>query len=319
MAESEGSKRSPLRMVLIVTVVSVLLYAALAIGGDIQALGDELNRYAWTAFVAGVGLATLNYGLRFLRWQLYLSRLGVSVPWRSSLRIFLAGFVMSVTPGKVGEVLKSVLLHEAHDVPIAKTAPIVVAERLTDLLALVLLAGVGALAFSGGAYAALLGGLIGLAIWLLIAVRPLGELALRIGDRLLPSSLAPKLRQAYGSLRVLVGPVSMAGATLLSVLAWGLECVSVYVIAAGFGSGLNLIESTFAYAGPTILGAVALLPGGLGVTEAGMVALVLDLGSFERPVAVAITILVRLATLWWAVLLGAGAFVLQRRAVRPAP
>src|SRR5207249_4789587 len=85
----------------------------------------------------------INYLLRFLKWELYLRRLGVRIPLSDSFLIFLSGFSLTVTPGKVGEVLKSYLLREAHGVPMARTAPIVVAERLTDLVALALLAVVG--------------------------------------------------------------------------------------------------------------------------------------------------------------------------------
>ena len=50
---------------------------------------------------------------------------------------------MSITPGKVGEVLRSMLLKASDGVPFTRTAPIVVADRLTDLVALVLLSLVG--------------------------------------------------------------------------------------------------------------------------------------------------------------------------------
>src|SRR5207248_2162695 len=83
-------------------------------------------------------------------WELYLRRLGVRIPLRDSFGIFLSGFSLTVTPGKIGEVLKSYLLREVHGVPMARTAPIVIAERLTDLVALAALALVGVGALAGG-------------------------------------------------------------------------------------------------------------------------------------------------------------------------
>ena len=67
-----------------------------------------------------------------------------------SLRIFLCGLVMSVTPGKLGEVLKAYLVRRHVGVPVTRTGPIVVAERVTDLLALVLLLFVSSLLFRTG-------------------------------------------------------------------------------------------------------------------------------------------------------------------------
>jgi uncharacterized protein (TIRG00374 family) len=61
-----------------------------------------------------------------------------------------------------------------------------------------------------------------------------------------------------------------------------------------------------------------MLPGGLGVTEAGMTGLLQTLGgpAMTKEVATAATILVRLATLWFAVAIGLvalGIFRLQQR------
>ncbi|MEO0326568.1 MAG: lysylphosphatidylglycerol synthase transmembrane domain-containing protein [Myxococcota bacterium] len=307
-----------LRRVALVTVLGVLVFAGLGIYGDARALAGQLGRYRWSAFALGLLLATLNYGLRWVRWELYLRALGVrGVALASSARIFVAGFVMSVTPGKVGEVLKSVLLEEAHGVPLARTAPIVVAERITDLLGLSLLTALGALAVSGGSTAAAAGIVLVVALWLAVALRPLGESALRLADAV-PGlrRLGPALREAYESLRRLVAPGPFLGATALSVLAWGLECVSLHVILQGFDEPgeVTLLEATFAYGAPTIVGAVALLPGGVGLTEAGMTGALLAVGVPSTSVATAATILCRLATLWWAVLLGVVAYLAHRRA-----
>src|SRR5437764_518800 len=61
--------------------------------------------------------------------------------------VFGAGLSLSITPAKLGELLKSYLLREMHGVPAPRTAPIVVAERVTDLIALLVLAVIGVAAF----------------------------------------------------------------------------------------------------------------------------------------------------------------------------
>ncbi len=303
------------RKILLATLFGALVFAALALYSDVRELRANLGRYRWSFFVFGLGLATTNYALRFGRWQYYLRELGVSlgatgggVPIGDSARIFVAGFVMSVTPGKVGEVFKSVLLESSHGVPLARTGPIVVAERLTDLLALVLLTALASTIFDEGVWIAAAGGTFVVLVWLACAWRPLGELALRLAGRLpVLARVEPKLRQAYDSLHALVHPRPLAVGSLLALVSWGLECVCLLVVALGFeGLTLSLAEATFAYGGPTIVGALVLLPGGLGATEAGMTGVLESLGHPEltTSVAIAVTMLVRLATLWWAVILG---------------
>lgn len=310
------------RKMLLATLFGALVFAGLALYSDVRELVANLGRYQWRYFLYGLGLATANYALRFVRWQYYLARLEVplgppgGVPTADSARIFVAGFVMSVTPGKVGEVFKSVLLQSSHGVPLARTAPIVVAERLTDLLALVLLTAVASLAFEGGGAIALAGALFVAVVWVACAWHPLGELALRIAGKLpVLGRLEARLREAYDALHELVRPAPLAVASLLALVSWGLECVSLLVIALGFeGVALSLLEATFAYGGPTIVGALVLLPGGLGATEAGMTGVLeaFDVPGMTTSVATAITMLVRLATLWWAVILGVFALVWHR-------
>ena len=86
---------------------------------------------------AVLGLSSLNYLLRFWKWELCLGWLDVrgegpddapNLTLGRSLVIYLAGLSMSVTPGKVGEVLRSGLLKASDGVSFARTAPIVVAD-----------------------------------------------------------------------------------------------------------------------------------------------------------------------------------------------
>lgn len=304
------------KKLVIATVFGVLVFALFSFYGDVRALGDNLSAFRWSAFGVGLLLATANYGLRFVRWEYYLRVIDVAVPRGQSALIFVAGFVMSITPGKVGEVFKSLLLWESHGVPVARTAPIVVAERLTDLFALVLLTALGSLVFADGIYVAIAGGLLVATIWVLCAFRPAGEFALRVAARLpLSSRLAPKLRIAYESLRVLIRPAPLAIATSMALVSWSLECLALLFIADGFeGVHLGLLDAAFAYSAPTIVGALMMTPGGLGFTEAGMTGVLQTIvgESLSSATAVAITLLVRLATLWWAVLLGLFALVVLR-------
>lgn len=267
-------------------------------------------------------LASANYVLRFLRWQFYLGAIEVSVPWKTSLLVFLSGFVMSVTPGKLGEVWKSFLLFETHQVSIAKTAPIVIAERLTDLLALVVLTAIGSLFFDQGAWIAAVGAFATFALIALVSIRPLGELALRAAAAI-PGiqRITPRLREAWESLAVLVRPRPLLLATGVATLSWGLECVALWIIVNGFSGGsIDLGPASLTYAASTIAGALAMLPGGLGVTEAGMTSSLQLLGDGVTPaIATGATLLVRLATLWWAVVVGAFALLVLRASHRFPP
>ena len=308
------------KKLLLSAVLAAFVFAALALYGDVAELRRTVQTFSLSAFVLALALAAINYGLRVVRWQLYLRRLGIHLPWGESTAIFLSGFVLSVTPGKVGEVFKSLLLYESHGTSIARTAPIVVAERLTDLIALVLLITVGATAFEHGTAVAASSALVVAFLFVVCTYRPLGHFLLGLCDRLpVLARVSHRLREAYDALLETTRPAPMAYGSALAFVAWGLECGSLYVIVHGFaGVHMSWDGAVFAYSTSTIAGAVAMMPGGLGVTEVGMTALLQTLGGpgMGAATATASTILVRIATLWFAVAIGGVALAVHRARYR---
>jgi len=123
-----------------------------------------------------------------------------------SFLIFLAGFSLTVTPGKLGEAVKALLLRESHGIPAARTAPIVIAERFTDLVGLLLLACVGVFTFhvTGAFWPPGSGNRPGLVV---ISVESIAMFFLRLSSRL-PGvrAFADKLHEAYQATAALLRP-----------------------------------------------------------------------------------------------------------------
>jgi len=305
------------RKILGVMLLGVLLYGGFAIWRGIDKMGAALASYHYWTFGAACALAFGNYCLRYLKWEFYLARLGIDgVKKSDSFLTFLSGFVLTVTPGKVGEVFKSLVLFETYGVPMTRAGPIVVAERVTDVLGIVALiviaAGIG---FKDGLiWAAIGGGLVAV----LIAVISSRKLSLGIVDVVakLPGrfgKLAPKLRQSYESLAVMLKPQNLVLPSLLSLVAWELECLSLWIILKGFGESTSVALSTFFYATSTLAGALIPVPGGLGVTESALMGQMVQLGHVVENNATAAMILVRFSTLWFAVVVGFVALTILKR------
>ncbi len=304
-----------LRKVLIAMLLGMALYVAYGLYTGYEAIRASLASFHWSAFAAALGLASFNYGLRFLKWEYYLRRLEIrGVPKLDSLLIFLSGFVLTVSPGKVGEVFKSAVLEETHRVPLERTAPIVIAERLTDVIGVVVLIAFGSASFSGGLGWALAGGaLVLLGLGLIFWRRPSDALLASLERHpKLGARLAPRVREGVESLRAIATPSSLLLPSALSVLAWGCEGLALQVLLLGFGSSAPLGLSLFFYSTATLAGAIIPVPGGLGVTEGLLREQLFHLGQVPEGVATSAMILVRFATLWWAVLVGFAALALLK-------
>ena len=299
-------------------IAAVIGVAALSMIGDVRELGDRLAGFGWWALVAAFALALGNYVMRFARWQLYLRRQQVTVPVPSSAIVFGAGLSLSITPAKLGELVKSYLLREMHDVPAPKTAPIVVAERVTDLIALIVLAIIGVAAYGvDPTLVVVAGALVGFGLVLLAWPTPTHALIDLVTRPRRLSRFREPLHETLRGLGALCRPWPLALATLIAVPAWGLECIGFALICNAFpGVHVDLGLAMVIYAGTTIAGALSFLPGGLGVTEGAMtVALVQGAARLDPSTAVAATLLTRLATLWFAVGIGVVLLAVAKRRI----
>lgn len=311
---------------LLVALLGVLVYGVLVVVRGEAIIRAQLRSYAWWTFGAACGLSLVNYGLRFLKWEYYLGVLDLRhdargarlFPWSESLLVFLSGFVLTVTPGKVGEMFKSLVLASIRGIPAERTAPIVVAERVTDLVGVIALITIGGSAFPGGLFWAAIGAaavatLLAIVAWPRVAgalLSPWGRLPGPAGR--VARKVVPKVEAALVQLRSLTAPKHLVVPSLLSIVGWSLEGVGVFLILRGFGSSLDVLKATFFYATATLAGALVPLPGGLGVVEKILEESMVGIGGVPGAIATAAMILSRLATLWFAVLVGFVALGLLR-------
>jgi uncharacterized protein (TIRG00374 family) len=293
--------------------LGVLLYGVFIAITGLNKIATTLDSFNWAAFVLALALATLNYLLRFGRWQIYLRILGIDIPPSDSLLAFLSGFVLTVTPGKVGEVFKSAILQQTHGIPIARTAPIVIAERLSDLIGVVLLIVIGSAGFSSGLPWAIAGtGVVLFGLALILWEKPLDLLLSFVHRHPRFGRFEPKLREALVSLRLLCRPSTLGPPLVLSVLAWASEGVALWVVLRGFGANPPPLLSVFFYETASLAGALIPVPGGLGITEGTLEEQLHHFGNVSTATSTSAMILVRFATLWFAVLVGFVALALLR-------
>ena len=111
----------------------------------------------------------------------------------------------------------------------------------------------------------------------------------------------------------MLAPRNLIAPTILSIGAWSLECMSLWTILRGFGETTSVTLCVFFYATSTLAGALVPVPGGLGVTESALQGQMTELGHVSASTSAAAMILVRFATLWFAVLVGFVSLSLLKR------
>ena len=294
--------RWPVKRLLLVLALAATAYALAVLwsGGS--------DRVAWSVLWSPAGLQAgalclLSYALRGLRWRLWMAHSGRYFGWVEGLRLYAAGFAFTPTPGNVGEALRGLMLTK-KPLPLLQSLAIFGAERLADLLCLLLLClpalvwlwrstawlewQMSATAWLGAAALAVVAGMVTLVVW-----RNRQQIFKRLGW----------LQEAW--LCLSVRPLVWLGLTLT---AWGAQGVAVWLICSALDVHPPMLNVIGFYAVAMVLGALSALPAGLGSMELVLTALLVAQGASTAQ-ALLITVLARLLTLWLAVGIGALALV----------
>jgi uncharacterized protein (TIRG00374 family) len=301
------------RRLLVPLALGLLALVGLVLVSDARELAGRLRDFDLALLVPVLALSLVNYVLRFVRWQVYLRRLGIRLSRVKSLGVFLVGFLLSVTPGKAGELGKAWLVRELGGGPALRVLPAVVAERVTDLLGVLLLLSLGALPFPGGRWIAALGVAGVAAAVLLLTWRQMAGVLFKLLERLpVVGRRVPVLADLYQTLRSLLSPDLLGIALFLSIIAWGAEGIGFFLVVREYAPRAELLAAVFNYTASTVLGSLSMLPGGLLAAEGSLTAL-LGAQGLDTAAAASATLIIRAATLWFAVLLGLAAlpFVLR--------
>jgi uncharacterized protein (TIRG00374 family) len=309
-----------LRSFWMVLISGVVIYAAIIFFSDPTSLTQVLGQFPKTIVLWVLLLSLVNYLLRFLRWQCYCAAIDASVPLRESAAIFATGLTMCISPGKVGEFLKAYLLERSANVPFGRGAAIVLAERITDVTAIVLLTLMGTIALTRGR-PILLGTILLLSLSVItLCSKTLRHSVLRWVARY---RRLTRLTSAVDLVGTELSKLMSASWFLLGVLvalgAWAAEGLGLHLILLGMGIKMDLPQVLSIYALSTFIGAASTLPGGIGPTEASLTTLLL-LREVPLSTAGPATVLIRVCTLWFAVAIGLLVISLaggQRLAVEP--
>jgi uncharacterized protein (TIRG00374 family) len=288
---------------LILATVAITVLAVAAAFRDIPAVGRALRDFNWPLLAPALGLSAVMHLLRFARWHLYAVRAAAGVLGAGeSLLIYGAGMGTHLTPGRAGEAVRFVFLRRATNTPVARSAPILLVERLTDGVGLLSLALPGALLLGLGGMGTVwvLAGLL-FALPLLASRRVHRRIVAMAHRTPLIRRYIAAIEEAVEELRGMLTPRLLLIAILLSTASVALEVGTFAVVLMGVGIELNadtLIRAAFVLPAAMMVSGLVIVPGNLGVAEGGIAALTRVTLAVPAAAAAGAAILVRFCTLW---------------------
>ena len=259
-------------------------------------------------------LSLANYLFRGLRWHLYARRLGLPTRLVQDIRHFIAGFAMSVTPGRVGELVRMRWLKRETGWSFERTAPLALMDRASDLVAMALILALGVTFSAAGIKGALPVTVLALGA-AYVATRPrlLSNMAgglYRIIGRW--PRLFARMRRAARSLGRFTSPAILVPATALGLIGWLAEGYAFHLLLVWMGADIGFWAAIAIFIFATLAGGLTGAPGGVGGAEAAMVALLL-LQNVPLEVALPATLIIRVTTLWFGIAIGLAVFPFAER------
>lgn len=293
--------RFPVRSLALIAATLAGLYGFLLVRGEGGAFFEAFGAVPPWVWCQVMALSCLSYLARFGRWHRFLEGLAYRVPVWADLRIYLAGFALTLTPGKAGETIRSFYLRP-FGVPVPVSLGVFVSERLIDLLVVGLVACLALRAFPAQAWV----GFVGLGLCVAVALFLRSAVLPALVGRVFGRGLGASMAGATATIRRLLAPGRVLAALLPTLVAWSAQGVSLFLVVNALGHGVDPLGVIGIYCVAILAGAVSFLPGGLGATEAVIVLLLVATG-IPAADAVLASLLTRGLTLWLAVLIGLGA------------
>lgn len=270
------------------------VWCGIAFHRDIVQIDLSSLKHAGGTILFVTGLSLFNYALRVVRWRIYMTKLGHVLPWSFTALSFMAGFAFTLSPGKLGEMVRA-RYYVPKGLSMSSLTGAFFMERLLDLLVMIMLA--AAVLAELEKYQLFFWVAVGLVggILAVLALVPWGRIRLPFGQ-----GVVSTLSHARGFL----SPGVLVAGLALGLVAWFAEAWGLKLLAdIQLSEPIALSSAVGIYALAIIVGALSFLPGGLGSTEAVMTALLYAHG-MTMPQAILTTLICRLLTLWLAVLIG---------------
>ncbi len=299
---------------LLTIVLAIAGYLGFSIYSGGEAVLRALMALPLSIWFAILSFSLLNYVIRYWRWHIYIACTDKESLKRLSLLrhlgIYIAGFALTMTPGKAGEAMRTLYLKQ-YGIDHQNTLAATFVERIMDLLAVLILAlyGLSLLESQQAQLASVFTALLIVGCVVMIKI-PFATILTWHSTQKLPDKILGIVRFASGLFSnancLLNIKLFMIGLGL-GLVAWGVEGYGLHLVMQQYmpnmTSSIDLSTSVAVYSIAVLLGAIAFLPGGIGGTEAAMMYMLIKLG-FDTPSAAAITLICRIATLWFAIALG---------------
>ena len=292
------------RLILILVAV-VGIYAIFLFTSDYNIISEKISNFKINYLPLILFFVSASWIPLIIKWHFLLKNSEVDVPLTKSIAVFFSGVAFEITPGQIGALIKSQILKTSYNIPHTKTVPIVIVEKVYDLIGAILASVIGIIILGMEIY------LIAIAISVLAFIfffmyhKPATELFF---NRIMKLKFFSKhIENISGFYEIVQKSTNVRAATICILLAlayWFMVSAAAYYTLISFDVNiLDYLKVLAIYSTSTLLGAISFIPAGIGITE-GSIAGLFTLNGIDVSTALILAVMIRIFTLWYSVSVG---------------
>ncbi len=294
------------KKLILFTIAGIGVYSIILLFTDLSLIAEKIKNFRSEYVPIIILLIFSSWLLLYLRWHLLLKNYNISIPQRKNFLIYFAGFALSVSPAKSGELIKSVILKEKFNVPHSHSVPIIAMERFYDVVGTLIVTVLG-LWFLGIKYLPIItvvSAVLVLIFCMVYSTKIFNKFLKILGKLNFLKKFTEPLTSSQQVIKESVKGKIAVFSSLLTVIYRLIESFAIYFVLLGFGvDSLHYLKIVAIYSFSIIIGNMSFIPGGLGITE-GSLAGLFSLQGLGISTAIVIAIVIRLFTLWFGVIIG---------------
>ncbi len=301
-------------LIILTMVGSIVVFIAVALFGGVGKVVSTIESANIYLFIAAFALVFGGMITRFGRWSYCLRRLKIKIPFKKSFAAYMSLYSMDITPGRVGRIVAGYTINRVAHSKFMKVAPIITIDIFSDFVGFAVLALITSFVFHQFFWYVVLFVIL-LSISFVFLLHEGAYKLLRRSSFLRKAieRFSSNINDYYSSQNVLNNKRVYLVALIYTIPAELMDSLALYFSALAVSVKALAAQSVFIYSVAQIFGMVSTLPGSVGVTDGTMVVLLGSTFNISAALSSAITIMTRLSTLWFSVIVGMIFFVYTLR------
>ncbi len=291
--------------IILVLVAVIGIYAIFLFISDFSIISEKISNFKINYLPLILFFVSASWIPLFIKWHFLLKNCEIHVPLKKSILVFLSGPAFEITPGQIGALVKSQILKTSSNIPRTKTVPIIVVEKVYDLIGAVLASIIGIVILGMEPHLIVIAILVLVTIFFFVYYRPASEIFFKqITKRKFFSKYVENISDFYEIVHKSTNVKVATICILLALTYWFMVSAAAYYTLIAFDINiLDYLKVLAIYATSTLLGAISFIPAGIGITEGSITGL-FTLNGIDVSTALILSVMIRVLTLWYTVGVG---------------